>query len=241
MGSMLHAREIGEGPRLLLFHGAAAPEVGWEAQEELSERFRLIIPWRRGYGDSPPADKQDFEADAEDILELLDTHSAHAAAYSYGAVGLLVAASKRPNMFQSLTLIEPPVFHLAAGDPSVQELMGQLGELMQRGPGDPPPQLEEFVRLGKLAAERGFPPPPAMRPPNEAEFDFDAISDHEGCPVLVVSGDHHPGFERVCDALAERLDGERAVVPGWGHAPQRAEGFNERFEQFLTRSSAPLA
>ena len=36
---MLQGREIGSGPRLLLFHGAAAPEVGWEKQETLSERF----------------------------------------------------------------------------------------------------------------------------------------------------------------------------------------------------------
>ena len=91
---VLQTREIGSGPRLLLFHGAAAPEVGWEKQEALSERFALLIPWRRGYGDSPPAEQQDFEADAEDILELLGTHSAHAAAYSYGAVGLLVAADR---------------------------------------------------------------------------------------------------------------------------------------------------
>jgi pimeloyl-ACP methyl ester carboxylesterase len=241
MGWMLKAREMGEGPRLLLFHGAAAPEVGWELQEALSERLLLIVPWRRGYGDSPAADQQDFEADAEDILELLDTHSAHAAAYSYGAIGLLVAASKRPNLFQSLTLIEPPLFQLAHEDESVQQLMGQLGELMQKGPDGAPAELQDFVRLGKLAGERGFPPPPPMRSPGEAEIDYDEIRDEEGLPVLVVSGDHHPGFERTCDALAERLGAEREVVPGFGHAPQRADGFNEKFEAFVTRASAPLA
>ena len=241
MSGMLNAREMGEGPRLLLFHGAAAPEVGWEKQEPLSEHFRLIIPWRRGYGDSPPADQQDFELDAEDILELLDTHSAHAAAYSYGAVGLLVAASKRPNLFQSLTLIEPPTFQLVADDPDVQALMGQLGELAQKGPDGAPPELQDFVKLGKLAGERGFPPPLPMRSPVEAEIDFDEIREHDGCPVMVVSGDHHPGWERVCDALAERLDAERQKVPGFGHAPQRVDGFNEKLESFLTRASAPLA
>ena len=217
---MLQSRQIGSGPRLLLFHGAAAPEVGWEKQEALGEEFTLIVPWRRGYGDSPPAEQQDFEADAEDILELLGTHSAHAAAYSYGGVGLLAAASQRPQMFQSLTLIEVPVFNLAGDDPAVQEMLGQIGEL----PG--------MQVLGKLAAERGFPPPPPMRSPFEAEIDYDAIRS-EGMPVLVVSGDHHPGFERTCDALAEKLGAERAALPGQGHAPQRTDEFNDRLRELL--------
>jgi len=217
---MLQARQIGSGPRLLLFHGAAAPEVGWEKQEALSEEFTLLIPWRRGYGDSPPAEQQDFEADAEDILELLGTHAAHAAAYSYGAIGLLVAASERPQMFLSLTLIEPPMFGLAGEDPAVQELLAKIGEL----PG--------MQVLGKLAAERGLPPPPPMRPPADAQIDYEAIRS-EGTPVLVVSGDHHPGFERTCDALAEKLGAERAVLPGQGHAPQRADGFNDRLAELL--------
>ena len=227
---MLQAREIGSGPRLLLVHGGVGPEVGWEKQEPLSERSALIVPWRRGYGDSPAADQQDFDADADDLLELLGTHSAHAAAFSYGAVGLLVAASRAPQMFDSLVLIEPPVFMLAGEDLAVQELLGQLGRFAQSGPEGAPPELEGFLSLQKLAAERGYPPPPPMRPPFEAQIDFAEL---RGIPALVVSGDHHPGFERTCDALAEAIGAERAVLPGEGHAPQRAGGFNERLEEFL--------
>jgi pimeloyl-ACP methyl ester carboxylesterase len=217
---MLKSREIGSGPRLLLFHGAAAPEVGWEKQEALGDEFKLIIPWRRGYGESPPAEQQDFEADSEDILELLGTHSAHAAAYSYGGVGLLAAASQRPQMFLSLSLIEVPLFNLAGDDPAVQEMLGKIAEL----PG--------MQVLGKLAGERGFPQPPPMRNPFEAEVDYEAIRS-EGMPILVVSGDHHPGWERTCDALAEKLGADRASLPGSGHAPQRSDGFNNKLREFL--------
>jgi pimeloyl-ACP methyl ester carboxylesterase len=233
MFSMLEAREIGSGPRFLLVHGGVGPEVGWERQEELSEQLALIVPWRRGYGGSPPAEQQDFDADADDLLELLGTHSAHAAAFSYGALGLLVAAGRAPQMFDSLVLIEPPLFMLAGDDPAVQDLLGQLGQLMERGPQGAPPELEGFLSLQKLAAERGHSPPPPMRPPFEAQIDLDAIRSEE-IPTLVVSGDHHPGFERTCDALAGRLGAERAVLPGAGHAPQRADGFNERLGQFLS-------
>jgi pimeloyl-ACP methyl ester carboxylesterase len=217
---MLKSREIGSGPRLLLFHGAAAPEVGWEKQEALQDELTLLIPWRRGYGESPPADQQDFEADAEDILELLDTHSAHAAAYSYGAVGLLVAASQRPQMFQSLTLVEPPLFQLAGDDSDVQDLLSNIAEV----PG--------MQVLGKLAAERGLPQPPPMRNPGDAPIDYEAIRS-EGMPILVVSGDHHPGWERTCDALAEKLGADRVALSGSGHAPQRTDGFNDRLREFL--------
>lgn len=221
---VLEARQIGSGPRLLLFHGAAAPEVGWEIQEALGDRFALVIPWRRGYGDSPAADEQDFDSDAADILELLNEEPAHAAAYSYGAVGLLVAAGRSPRRFRSLTLIEPPLFQLAGEDPEVQDLLGKIAEL----PG--------MQVLGKLAAERGLPQPPPMRPPFEAQIDFEEIRSAE-VPALVVSGDHHPGWERTCDALAAKLGAERAVVAGSGHAPQRADGFNERLKEFLAAAA----
>jgi pimeloyl-ACP methyl ester carboxylesterase len=234
---MLQAREIGSGPRLLLVHGGVGPEVGWEKQEALADRFSLLLPWRRGYGGSPSAEQQDFDLDAGDLLELLDEGPAHAAAFSYGALGLLVAAGGSPGSFLSLTLIEPPLFGLAGDDPAVQALLGQLGQLMQSGPAGAPPELEEFLSLQKLSAERGFPPPPAMRPPFEAEIDFGAIRS-AGLPVLVVSGDHHPGFERTCDAVAEALGAERAVFPGEGHAPQRADGFNEGLEEFLANRPA---
>jgi pimeloyl-ACP methyl ester carboxylesterase len=46
-------------------------------------------------------------------------------------------------------------------------------------------------------------------------------------PVLVVTGDHEPAFEAVADVLCARLQAERLVLPGAGHAVQRAAGFNE--------------
>jgi hypothetical protein len=39
-------------------------------------------------------------------------------------------------------------------------------------------------------------------------------------PKLVVSGGHSPGFDAVCDDLAERIGGTRAVISGAGHEIQ---------------------
>jgi hypothetical protein len=51
---------------------------------------------------------------------------------------------------------------------------------------------------------------------------------------LVISGGHSPAFEAVCDALAEALPAERAVIPGRGHTiPSTGAPYNERLESFL--------
>jgi hypothetical protein len=53
--------------------------------------------------------------------------------------------------------------------------------------------------------------------------------------VLVISGDHSPVFEAVCDSLAESLSAERAVIPGRGHTiPSIGRPYNDRLEAFLT-------
>ena len=57
-------------------------------------------------------------------------------------------------------------------------------------------------------------------------------------PKLVVSGAHHAAFDAICDALERDLGAERAVLPGAGHAVQRAPGFNDVLADFLERAEA---
>jgi hypothetical protein len=57
-------------------------------------------------------------------------------------------------------------------------------------------------------------------------------------PKRVISGNHSPAFEAVCDALAARLKAHRAHVCGAGHAtPDTGDAFNETLEAFI--STAP--
>jgi hypothetical protein len=56
---------------------------------------------------------------------------------------------------------------------------------------------------------------------------------------LVISGNHSPAFEAVCDALAARLNAQRAYVCGAGHAtPETGDAFNETLKAFIC--TAPL-
>jgi hypothetical protein len=58
-------------------------------------------------------------------------------------------------------------------------------------------------------------------------------------PKLVVSGASNPAFDAVCDVLEDRLDAERADLPGMGHFPQLlGQPFNDVLREFLDRASA---
>ncbi len=227
----------GEGDTAVLVHGSGFRDTTWSDQRELADRYRLLLPFRRGYGDSPPADP-DFEVDAADVAELLGD-GAHLVGYSYGGVASLLGAARRPDAVRSLTVIEPPAFGVARGDPHVEELIERVRSVYERAP---ELSADEFGRA--FGDALGFERPPGPldpnilaaidsfkreRPPWEAEIPFERLA---GLRVLVVSGGWHSAFDAVCDVLEERLDAVRAVLPGSGHGAQHTPGFNERLVAF---------
>src|SRR5438270_894139 len=54
------------------------------------------------------------------------------------------------------------------------------------------------------------------RPPWDGDPPLDALV-AAPFPKLVISGGHSAVFEKVCDVVAERIHGERAVIRGRGH------------------------
>jgi pimeloyl-ACP methyl ester carboxylesterase len=224
----------------VLVHGGAGPRTTWQMQEPLAERRQLVIPSRRGFDNSPPTERQDFDNDAADLLPLLEP-GGHLVGFSYGGLGALIAAGQRPDLIRSLTIIEAPLFSIARGDGDVDRFERLSNEFMAGGLDAPPEVLEEFLPRAALPAPSSGPLPPDVeaeirlarggRRPGEADPDLEAISRAE-VPVLVLSGDHLPAIDRVCDRIAEELGGERAVLGGRGHAIPRADGFNDRLEAF---------
>jgi pimeloyl-ACP methyl ester carboxylesterase len=240
----IEARRTGTGPEVLLVHGGAGPELTWERQDELAERFSLVIPWRRGYPPNPPVDRQDFEKDAEDLLALA-TEGTHLVGFSYGGLGAAIAAERVPGRFASLTLIETPLWRVEVDDPEVRQVVELSSRFVEAsGSGAPPPP--EFLELASMAPG-GSPRAAAelarvvdiargMRSPAEAAVDLPRIG--AAMPSMVVSGDHSAGLERLCDAIAAELGAERAVLPGSGHAVPRADGFNSRLAGFVEAAEA---
>jgi pimeloyl-ACP methyl ester carboxylesterase len=214
----------------------------------LAARWTLAFAHLRGYPPSPPQPdgRQDFEHDAADLAPLLGSRP-HVVAHSYGVLGTLIAAARKPEHVRSLTLIEPPLFYLAPDDEEVAHLERMGNAVLVDGLDADGATLREFLRLagapnvdqGPLPDEvaRGVRRAHGARLPGEARPALDILRDAE-VPVLVASGGHATALERICDALATALHAQRVVAPGAGHFVAAAPGFTDRLEQFLTSATS---
>jgi pimeloyl-ACP methyl ester carboxylesterase len=233
----------GQGPEVLLVHGGAGPATTWSGLDPLKARWTLAIAYRRGFPPSPPAPegRQDFDLDADDLEPLL-AQRPHVVAHSYGGLGALIAATRRPEGVRSLTLIEPPLFHLLPDDAELARFARIGDEFLAQGLDTDPVALREFLRIAGSPVPDDGPLPEGVvrairrahggRPPSEARPRLGVLRG-AGIPMLVASGDHAPFIERAADALAEELGAQRLVAPGAGHLVAAAAGFAERLEGFL--------
>jgi pimeloyl-ACP methyl ester carboxylesterase len=176
--------------------------------------------------------RQDFAVDAADILPLLSSRP-HVVAHSYGVLGILIAAAQRPQNVRSLTLIEPPLYHLVPGDPEVEHPERLGNAVLSEGLDADPQVLRAFLRIAGAPGVDDGPLPEAVangvrrargrRVPGEARPALEPIR-KAAVPSLVASGDHTPGIERICDALAVALDARRRSHPARGISSPRRRG-----------------
>lgn len=239
---------VGAGPPVVLVHGSVIGRRAWRRQLPLAEHWRLILPNRPGFGESPPLPRGDFALEAPMIAELLGD-GAHLVGHSYGAVIALYAAALRPSCVRSLTVSEPGCLRVAAGDRAVDRQIAN-GKLLyeQAGRLSPPAFLNAYrggvgstnqtpARLDRelLAGVRLL---MCERPPWEAEPPFAALRER-AFPKLVISGGHSGVFEAVCDAVAELIEAQRSVISGRAHTiPATGAPYNERLHALLTSAES---
>jgi pimeloyl-ACP methyl ester carboxylesterase len=232
----------GQGPEVLLVHGGASPATTWSGLAHMGRRFTLAVVYRRGFPPSPPPDgRQDFDVDADDLAPLFDGRP-HVVAHSYGGLGAIIAATRRPAQVRSLTLLEPALF-LNPDDPEVARFMRMGDAVLTHGLEADPATLREFAEIAGAPGVDEGPLPDKVahavrraqgsRSPWEASPALEVIRD-AGIPSLVASGGHTPAVERMCDAVASALHAQRLITPGAGHFVAAAPGFADRLEQFLT-------
>jgi pimeloyl-ACP methyl ester carboxylesterase len=255
----LHVVELGQGEPIVFVHGSFdCAEETFPEQRELADRYRVVLVDRRGYGDSPPALRFDFDSQVDDLIAVLD-RGAHLVGQSYGGVLCLLAAARRPDLVWSLTVIEPPAFSVARGDPSVERFIGRLRAWVETAVDKPNERLvPDFLRSFGL----DLPPDIELSeqdladavtsahepPPWEAEVPLDRLA-LASLPTLVVSGawDIAPpeareiagaAFGVVCGEIARRLNAELTVFSGAMHDPQMlGKPFNDRLREFLRRAT----
>lgn len=215
----MHVEVVGSGPRIVLLHGSVTNgAMTFGALRGLAVLYRLAIVDRPGYPPNDPVERIDFEDQAVEIADLLESGD-HLVGHSYGGVISLLAAGRRPDL-GSLTVCEPPAFGVARGDPAVEEFLDRFHE----APRDPRGYLEFFLPLVGSAMTLPDRLPPeleagtraalAERPPHEAAIPFVELA-ATPYPKLVISGAPQRGLR--CGLRCDR----RATRSGEGGPPWR--------------------
>jgi pimeloyl-ACP methyl ester carboxylesterase len=241
----MNVAELGTGPRIVLVHGGGTGGLSsWQQQLPLAARWRLVAPSRPGYGKSPSERGEDFIAHAGPIAELLEA-GAHVVGHSYGAIVAMLAAAQRPEAVYSLTLVEAASSAIARGKPGVDEYERRMGEVARHPSPDPDETLRRIFAILDPNVPLPSPMPAPLRQwaerldsfrwPWEANVPIAALRGG-GFPILSITGGERPMYEEIGDALAEKLGGERTIVPG-SHAVQNAGApFNDVVEAFWRRA-----
>lgn len=220
----------GTGTPVVLVHGSLATGADeWQAHRPLAdEGFRLLVLDRRGYGQSPVADGEDFLRDADDIVALMG-EGAHLVGHSYGGLGALFAAARRPDATLSLALLEPATFALGQHHLAARVLVDQVRALWDQDL----PDKHWVVRFLELVGSdpdalspellaAAVPLVPVFRRGRPIWYSDLPLSElaTTAFPKLVISGGHSAGFDAICDDLAHLIGASRAVAAGAGHEVQ---------------------
>lgn len=165
-------------PPVLLLHGlTGTAQAAWSGVARYLRRLRpelpIFAPDLRGHGRSDwPLSSYRAEDFAGDVVALLERLPAAApvAGHSLGAIAGLLAAIDRPELVQSLVLVDPPLDTRAA--PVMQQIVSAARERLLLAELPPQERLEALRRrspgfteraLERLAADYGAVAPLALR------------------------------------------------------------------------------
>jgi len=249
-GSFVSYDRYGEGPSLVLVHGAMGDhESTWEAVKGLlSLRFTVYAMDRRGRGETTAPQDRRLEDEFGDVAALIQAAGAPAflLGHSGGAHCAMGGAAANPALVRKLVLYEPPVIDAVA-----DEVLARMEEAAARGDWDgvvrtfllEGPKVPQAL-VDAAQASPVWPPMVADAPATLADirafvrYDFDA-SHFRGLtmPVLLLVGSESPRDNYVTDALARVLPNHEIVeLKGQGHVAQAMapQMFVEAVTSFLT-------
>ena len=232
----------GEGPAVVLLHGAFSGAAGWAAQAPalVSAGFRVHVPERRGHARTRDVDGpltyEVMAADTAAYLEAEVAGRAHLVGWSDGAVVALLVALRRPDLVGRMVLI------------------GQYYNSSGRVPGSDLDRLlhseeaKDFLRRGYDLVSPDGPghfevvyAKTLTMIDSEPEIDRAALA-AVSAPALVLQGDRDEVTLGHGAAVAASLgDGRLAVLPGTHGLPiELPELVNTLLISFL-RGAVPAA
>jgi pimeloyl-ACP methyl ester carboxylesterase len=242
----LYYERSGRGSPLVLVHGSWGDHNNWAAvTPRLSQSFQVVTFDRRGHSQSETGPNQgSFAEDADDLgalIEELDLAPAHVVGNSAGAIIALRLAAKRPELFRTLVVHEPPLVRLLEGQSDFQPMLEGVNARIRA--------VVELLQAGEMeAAARSFVETVAFGPgawdtlPQSIRDTFirnaptflDETNDPEGVtidlsslrsfekPALVTTGTASPPFfGPIAEIVAQALPmSTLRRIDGAGHVPQ---------------------
>nr|WP_281415553.1 alpha/beta fold hydrolase [Pelotalea chapellei] len=262
-GRRIWYEEQGQGPVLVLLHGWCMSSAVWRLQaDDLSSRFRVVMPDLAGHGRSELSTGYGFEAFAADLVQLfvqLDLRDVLLAGWSMGAQIVLTAYQQLRERLIALVLISgTPCFAATESFPyglglkdvegmalkvrrSTQRALAGFTALMFTADELREPAVAR-VTADVLAAVQIPEAEVALQSLDAlAETDLSHLLSTLDLPVLVINGDQ----DRIClpeasTYMAAHIPGSsHTVFSGSGHALflVRSEKFNTCLENFWRRVS----
>jgi pimeloyl-ACP methyl ester carboxylesterase len=130
-GAKLFYELVGSGDPLVLVHGSWVDHDSWQpVVAGLVRSFRVMTYDRRGHSLSErplgQGSRREDEEDLAALIEALDLAPAHVAGNSFGGSIALGLAARRPELFRSLIVHEPPLLGLVADDAELRPLMREF-------------------------------------------------------------------------------------------------------------------
>jgi pimeloyl-ACP methyl ester carboxylesterase len=211
--------ERGAGDPLVLLHGGLSTNESWAAQlPDLSARFRVIAPERRGHGRTPdvegPLSYDDMAADTIEFLDKVVGGPAHLVGWSDGGIVALLVAMARPDLVHRMVAISANfdtsgmvpaamagLTSMTADSPEMAMLRAAYEAVTPDGPGHWPVVFGKFTEM--VATQ------PAITVEQLGRI---------GAPTLVVAGDDDMITLAHTGELYQAIpNSELAIVPGTSH------------------------
>ena len=230
-GVRIASEVSGEGPPLVLVHGAGSARWSFDAvRPHLERRFTVIAMDRRGRGDSGDGDGYALEREFDDVAAVVRDAGEGALLMGHSYGGLVAAGAALRLELPRLALYEPAMGGLLATEDRIErwerlladgDRDGVVREFYSDVAGYDDAAIEELTRSPIWEARRRIVPvvPRELRAELEHRFDAERLGGL-AMPVLLLVGTESPEWAvRSVAAHGEAIGGsETRTLAGHGHS-----------------------